>query len=807
MSEEEIKRHDLNIQTELAPPAASEFSAEAQTALKASREYYADLYNFAPVGYLTLSLNGLITGINHTGSRLLGIDEGLQAEHFSSFVVGEDQERWARYFMNLSSGGQQGSLELGLHRAHVQVFHARLDGLCRKAASGEPQIRMTLSDITDRKLSEAALRESEARFRFIVDKSPGLIWVTDVNEQCSWFNKTWLTFTGRNIHQELGNGWIESVHVDDLAASQKIAHTQFDLREPFSLEYRLRRHDGEYRWILCIGQPRFDENGAFKGYVGTCLDTTENKQATEAIRESKALLQDVIDSTPDWICVKDREHRFMLVNQQFAKAFKQSPAGMIGRRDTDFIPDNLRFDTQKRSIEILHSDDDAVFSGQTIHRPEDKVFFENGDLRVFESSKRPMRDSSQAITGNLCIRRDITERFVKDQAQELLETQLRQAQKMELIGHLTGGIAHDFNNILAAVFGYAELIQMSPEIERNPQLSLYIQEILQAGIRAKELVAQLLTFSHRREVASQAIDVTAIIAEVAKLLRVTMPTSISIECSLADSLPAVLISPVQLHQILMNLGVNARDAMANSGTVQIRAEHVRLDDVRSCASCHANFSGHYLLISVRDNGSGIAQDKLSRIFDPFFTTKEVGRGSGLGLSVLHGIVHSANGHIEVITAPGKGTEFRIYLSPHENEARILSREIRSDAGTSRVHGTVMVVDDEASIVRFMTVLLENLGCRVIGLTSSSEALKMFQENPRCLDLLMTDQTMPELSGVELARAMLAGRPDLPIMLSTGYSNAIEEDKMRQVGIRRFLMKPVPAKVLADIVAEYLAVKT
>ena len=241
--------------------------------------------------------------------------------------------------------------------------------------------------------------------------------------------------------------------------------------------------------------------------------------------------------------------------------------------------------------------------------------------------------------------------------------------------------------------------------------------------------------------------------------------------------------------------------------VRIKAERISIEDVRSCASCHTNYSGNYLMISVRDSGVGIPAENLLRIFDPFFTTKDVGRGSGLGLSVLHGIIHSANGHIEVRTVPNQGTEFRVYLPPHASKASPTPGTVKKETDHAPIRGRVMVVDDEASIVGFMTVLLENLGCQVIGLTSSIKALQMFQNDPNCVDLVITDQTMPELTGVELADGMLACRPDIPIVLSTGYSNVIDDEAVRAVGIRRFLMKPVPAKVLSDIVTEYLSART
>jgi CheY-like chemotaxis protein len=238
--------------------------------------------------------------------------------------------------------------------------------------------------------------------------------------------------------------------------------------------------------------------------------------------------------------------------------------------------------------------------------------------------------------------------------------------------------------------------------------------------------------------------------------------------------------------------------------VEIQAAQVLLERPQACDSCHMNFSGRYVMIAVKDTGSGIPPENMLNIFDPFFTTKDVGRGSGLGLSVLHGIVHSANGHIEVRTALGQGTEFRIYLPAQSFEAERPLLDARFDAENAQVRGHVLVVDDEPTIVGFMTALLENLGCTVTGVTCATEAWQLFQDDPHGIDMVITDQTMPDMTGMELAGAMLARRPDLPIVLSTGYGNTTDEDTARRIGIRRFLMKPVPAKILGDIVAECLA---
>jgi nitrogen fixation negative regulator NifL len=651
-----------------------------------------------------------------------------------------------------------------------------------------------------------ATEEQQRLLCLAVQQSSQSVVITDLSARIEYANEASSTSSGYTNEELIGSN--QRLLQSGRTPSQAYAEMWQTLErgEVWQGVFNNRRKNGEIYIESARISPVRQPDGRITHYLAIKEDITEQKLVMDGIRESKALLQAVIDAIPDWIYVKDSQHRFLLVNGHYAKAFDLTPAQMVGHPDSEFIPSRLRFSSDDAGVEQIHDDDDIVFSGQSIHHPHDSAFLANGEVRFFDTYKRPMRDSSQRIYGNLCYQRDITERFNKQQEQAQLEKQLHQAQKMELIGHLTGGIAHDFNNILSAVFGYAELMMMSPDVENSQPLKEYLKEILQAGIRAKELVSQLLAFSSRRESVSEAISVIPIMKEVVKMLRSTVPATISIKCEVDHALPKILISPVRLNQVLLNLGVNARDAIEGIGEIHITAEPVLLRETCICASCHQNFTGEYLMISVLDSGSGIPADNLMRIFDPFFTTKEVGRGSGLGLSVLHGIVHSASGHILVKTELGQGTEFRIYLPAHTSRGLHQPSEVEPESRHSPVRGHVMVVDDDAIIVKYMTVLLEKFGCQVTGMTSATEALRMFQDNPRCVDLVMTDQTMPALSGIELARAMLACRPDIPIVLSTGYSNVIDEDIVRQSGIRRFLTKPVPAKVLADIVAEYLAVR-
>ncbi|HEX8989676.1 MAG TPA: ATP-binding protein [Rhodocyclaceae bacterium] len=525
-------------------------------------------------------------------------------------------------------------------------------------------------------------------------------------------------------------------------------------------------------------------------------------EVDEAILRSKQLLQCVIDSTPDWIHVKDGQGRFILINQGFAKALGQPPEALIGRPVDDFLRRDLSGDVDAQ-IARIHAHDAAVLNGQTIRDSREEVTMRDGQVRVFDMFKGPLRDAAGTIYGVLTFRRDVTERRRSEQEQRALAEQLQQAQKMEVIGHLTGGIAHDFNNILTAIFGFAELALLSPAVKGDPSLPHYLERIVEAAARARDLVSQLLTFSHKRGPANESSDAVPIVKEVSKLLRSTTPATISIRASLADGLPEALVSPIQLHQVLMNLGINAIDAIGAKGDIEIRAALAKVEDGCICASCHRPFAGDYLTIAVRDTGSGIPAEHLPKIFDPFFSTKEVGKGTGLGLSVLHGIVHSANGHVLVETAPGSGTEFRVYLPFRPAAAAQRHHDGVGAEGYERASGTVLLVDDEPDILEFMSALLESLGCTVRAAAGSAAAWQLFEADPQGIDLVITDQTMPDMTGIELARAMLARRPDLTVVLSTGYSASIDENAAHAAGIRRLLRKPVPARVLCEMVAHYL----
>ena len=371
-----------------------------------------------------------------------------------------------------------------------------------------------------------------------------------------------------------------------------------------------------------------------------------------------------------------------------------------------------------------------------------------------------------------------------------LEAKLRQAHKMEAIGTLAGGIAHDFNNILTAILGYTELA--IGDIDNPKNLRKDLDEVFKGGNRAKELVKQILAFSHKSAKQLEPLRVQIVIKEVLQLLRSSIPTTIEIKQNIDPDCEIVLADPTQIHQVIMNLCTNAYQAMRETGgilTISLQAINFSKKDVGT--EMHLE-PGSYLKLDISDTGVGIPKEVKDRIFEPYFSTKEKGEGTGLGLAVVHGIIINLKGDITVYSEPERGTTFTVYLPVAETEEKIGPKEnLTKSLPTGSEH--ILLVDDDEVIVNLNKTLLEKLGYRVTALASSVEALASFQKNQNDFDLVITDMTMPKITGKELAEQLLAIRPNLPIILCTGYSDLIDEQEAKAMGIRDYVMKPFSNK--------------
>jgi signal transduction histidine kinase/CheY-like chemotaxis protein len=404
------------------------------------------------------------------------------------------------------------------------------------------------------------------------------------------------------------------------------------------------------------------------------------------------------------------------------------------------------------------------------------------------------------ITGAVVTFIDISDRKQAESEKEKLNDQLQQAQKMEAVGTLAGGIAHDFNNILSAILGYSELAQM--KLSGQDGILEDIDEVLRAGNRAKELVKQILTFSRQSEHERKPVEIHFIVKEALKLLRASIPSTIEIRENIATKNGTVLADPTKIHQVLMNLCTNAYHAMRETGGV-LAVELSQLEIYSNDAKV-TGFDltpGLYLNLKVSDTGCGMDRAVMMRIFEPYFTTKDKSEGTGMGLALTHGIVKDHDGHITVYSEPGKGTTFNVYLPCIVTDPISLSDEaqVTIPGGSERI----LVIDDEEILVQMEKRMLEGLGYEVTAMSNCLDALQLFIAGPDAFDLVITDMTMPRMTGAELAQKILSIRQDIPIVLCTGFSELINERKAKAIGIREYVMKPIIKREIAVVVRKLL----
>ncbi len=391
------------------------------------------------------------------------------------------------------------------------------------------------------------------------------------------------------------------------------------------------------------------------------------------------------------------------------------------------------------------------------------------------------------------------DRHISNEKKMLMESQLRRSHKMEAIGTLAGGIAHDFNNILSPIIGYAELTLYYDS--KNNAIKKNMKEILKAAYRAKALVSQILTFTIKREQKRKPVQISSIIKEVLNFLKASLPSTIEIENDVRDKTSIVEVDPTQMYQVIMNLCVNAKHAMQNKGgTLRISHSIVEITPEEMNAGAELD-PGSYILLSVSDTGHGIAPEVMEKIFDPYFTTKKIGEGSGMGLSIVHGIIKNHGGDITVLSKPGQGTTFNIYLPRVTGIPNVQKYGSLEKIPKGNEH--ILVIDDEEQMVAMMNVLFQSLGYQVSGYTSSIDALQMFTKHSEDIDLVVTDMTMPKMTGLELAENLLSIKSDIPIILCTGYSEALDKKTGEAAGIKEYISKPIDMKSIALAIRKVL----
>ncbi|MCK5508327.1 MAG: PAS domain S-box protein, partial [Desulfobacterales bacterium] len=537
-----------------------------------------------------------------------------------------------------------------------------------------------------------------------------------------------------------------------------------------------------------------DKDGKPVAVIEISKDITERKQTEEALCKSEEKYRMLYDSSTDAIMLATPEEGFLSGNTAAIKIFgckdeKEFTSQTPHNLSPLYQPDGTLSSVKVKRMMAIAMKKGSHFFEWTHKRMDGQEFYATVLLTRMELQGKRML---QAIV------RDITKRKRAEEERKKLEDRLSQTQKMEAIGVLAGGIAHDFNNILTPVLGFTELALF--DVPAGSKTHKNLNEVLNAGQRAKNLVKQILTFSRQSEEKQrEPIRTSLIIKEVLKLLQAVIPSTIEIRQNIAPDTHVVNADPTKIHQILMNLCSNAGHAMPEGGVLEISLVNVDLDE-KICAELEDLTAGSYIRLTVKDTGCGMDKKTLTRIFDPFFTTKAPGEGTGLGLSVVHGIVKSHGGNIVVQSKPGIGTTFHIYLPVAELIAKAQPETTEQFRGGTE---SILFIDDEAMIVDMFAMILKQFGYRVTTRSSGVEALELFRFKPDEFDLVITDQTMPKLTGSDLALELLRIRPDIPIILCTGFSHTITPEKARAMGIRAFVMKPVVGTELGRTIRQVL----
>ena len=909
-----------------------------EEALKESEQHLSDIIEFLPDATLVIDKKGKITAWNKAMEHMTGYSAvemigkgdyeyaipfyGERRPILVDLVLIPKEDVEEKYYHIKRDG------DLLIGETNVSVVRGEnrfLSGWAHPIYDTSGQIIGSIEcirDITDKRRTEESLALSESKYRFIADNAHDVIWTYDLDAGFTYMSPSVKLLRGFSPDEAIKQSLDQTLTPESYDFAMRILEEELlfekngqrhgsDWSRTFELEQI--RKDGSTVWTEVTVNIIYHEEGGIRGIIGITRDITERKKAEYELLESKNYLNEIINSVADPIFVKDRQHRWVLINDAFCSFMGHNREKLIGKSDYDFLPkeesdifwekdevvfksgeENINEETitdsraivhtiitkktlysnvkgeqfivgiirditiRKRAEENLQKSNQAlqaiidasplaiftldhnlrvtswspaaerifgwskeeavgqynpivpeekwdefkalvseVLSGKGYSNSEVRRRTKDGRAIYVNVSTEPLRDAHGKVVGALGVIQDVTEsKRIKEDTRRL-ESQLAQAQKMESIGTLAGGIAHDFNNILAAIIGYSELAL--DDVTDPEKLAAEIKEVIKAGDRAKHLVSQILTFSRKTETKYSPMELPALIKESLKMLRSVIPTTVDIRSDIIKS-GLVMSDPTQIHQLIMNLCTNAAHSMDESGgilSISLQKAHIEGGDADSLGLS----PGHYLRLSVSDTGHGMPPEIIERIYEPYFTTKELSRGTGLGLSVVHGIVKSHGGAIKCKSAPGKGTTFDIFLPELvlEKEAPKPSKEEPLPTGAERI----LYVDDEPALTGIAEKMLGKLGYDVTTLNSSLKALEVFRANPDTFDLVITDMTMPGMTGDKLAQNLMEIRPDIPVILCSGYSEHISSEKAESKGIREYLMKPLQQKVLAETIRKVL----
>ena len=821
--------------------------------------YNRNLFKKSTVGLALCTMDGELVDVNPLYARIIGrsVEQTLKLSYWD--ITPEEFFTDEHCMLeSLQKTGIFGPYEKEYIHKDGHRVPVRLSGRILYR-DGIKMVFSSVEDITDLKLFEEKMRQNEHSLSEAQRMAHLGSWDLDLmSGKLEWSDETYHIFGIEPDDVDISyEKFLAMVHPDDRKSVDENYIESVDNRKPYNTTHRLLMHDGSIKFIHENCKTYYNNEGAAIRSIGVVQDITKQYQSEQTLKRLNRSLRALsscneilfrAESETElfekichiivhigkykqcWIGSLDYDNKMILPVAQAGygigplESIKQS---CVDNQLSQVLCEKAIHSGEPCIIRGIQSDDcyvelreQAIEYGYTSFAgfPLNKNNKPLGVLMVYSAEDDSFDDEELNLLQKLVD--DLVygiETLRSHSERDQLNKQLQQAQKMEAIGQLTGGIAHDFNNILTSVIGFTHLALQRFVTEDQTELREYLDEVLQGGERARDLVSQMMAYSRTGSSNASPLQLPPLIKEIIKLMQATLPSSIYLSTQIDSDIPSVMLEPVQFQQILMNLCINARDAMSGKGTVDIRLRVVHIDKVVAdfdkrlaegpvlnhiCDSCHQQIvSGDYIELVVTDSGTGISDKDLSRVFEPFFTTKDVGEGSGMGLSMVHGLMHEYGGHIFVDTEVGVGTKFHLLFLPViEPPPASTENNQQSDEQLKGKGQHVLVLDDDPSIAGYIADLLKLYGYKTTIKTNSTEAVNLFRENPHKFDLLITDLTMPVLTGMEVIKLFREIRQDFPVILCSGFQDNSGEGNDKNICYHG---KPIVAKGLLKSVGKLL----